>query len=117
MNRTFVLGGLLVVLCGCGGADAEKILKEQIVAINDLAQAVEGRATPETVRELRAKMEAAKKRWEDLDISAAERRKIGERYELEFIKAVGRLNDTQIRKMTIEDIRKEARKQQERTQW
>src|SRR5437868_13892603 len=111
MKRTLILGSLLLV-SGCGGADAEAVVKEQIVAINDLAQAIENKAAPEKVAELRAKMEAAKKKWMDLDISPADRRKIGERYELEFIKAVGRLNDTQIQKMSIDDIRKEAQKQQ-----
>jgi hypothetical protein len=107
VRKLLVLGSLLLVLCGVSGcgANADSLIKEQIKAMNDLAEALETKAPEAKVNEVQKKLEVTDKKLQALKLSDDEKKQLTERHKDEMTKASMRLAKAGMNK-TIGDFGK-----------
>ena len=72
-------------LSGCG-ANADSLMKQDIKAMNDLADAVESGAPEAKVAELKTKLEEINKKLEALKLSDEDKKKLIEQHKDELVK-------------------------------
>jgi hypothetical protein len=87
LRRTFCLAvaAALIVTAGCAGR-GEDVTKEQIQAMNDLADAME-KGDMAKAKEITERMQAIQKKYDDLKLSDDEKKKLQEKYKDEMEKA------------------------------
>jgi len=90
---------MLLVTCGCG-ANPDSMMKEQIQLMNEIATAMESNAPQAEIDELQDRNEALTKRFEAIDLSTAEKRKLLTRHQAELTPATARLQKAMMKKMT-----------------
>ncbi len=93
MRKRLVLGCLLLAACGISGCGSspDSLIQEQIKDMNQLAEALETKASQDKINELKKKMEETSKKLEDLKLSDDEKKKLMEKHMDEFTKASTRL--------------------------
>jgi TolB-like protein len=87
--KKLLLGSLFLALCavsGCG-ANADSLVKEDIKAMNDLAEALETNAPEAKVKELRTRLEDTNKKLAALKLSDDDKKTLVERHKDELVKA------------------------------
>jgi hypothetical protein len=94
VRKLVILGTLLLLpgsLSGCGGANADNLLKQEIEAMNSLAEALERNAPEAKVAECEQKLEDIDRRLEAIKLSMEESDKLFERHKEELTTAFYRL--------------------------
>jgi hypothetical protein len=94
MRKLLVSASLVVLACGvsgCGGANGDSLMKEQVKDMNDLAAALESKAPEAKVKELSTKLQETEKKLKALNLSEDEKKKLAERHRDELVKASMRL--------------------------
>lgn len=93
MSRTLAASLLVVALCtnGCNRNSADAVMKDNIAAMNELADAVESNAPEGKISEIQKRLEENNKKLEDLKLSEEEKKQLIERHKDEYTKAANRL--------------------------
>jgi len=81
---------VLATVGGCGSS-ADGLVKEQIKAMNELADALEAKAAPDKIKNLETKMDELGKKMEALKLSEADMKSLLEANKDEMTKAMGRM--------------------------
>jgi hypothetical protein len=99
LRRTFRLAvaAALLATAGCGGA-ADGVVKDQIQAMNDFADAME-KGDEAKAKELGEKVQALQKKFDDLKLSDDEKKKLFEKHKGEMEKAGQRMAQAMFKKM------------------
>lgn len=88
----------LLVVIGCGSS-ADSVVKEQISIMNDTADAIEKGKTEAEMEPLKKRMDANKKKFEELKLTKADEEKLKEKYKPEMEKAAKRMMEAMMGKM------------------
>ncbi len=98
MKKALVLGGLACLVIGVSGcgSEADQLLKEQIRAMNELADAVEAKAPAAKVTELQDRLREITTKWKGLNLSDRARRDLLVRHQEELAKAGMRLGQVHL---------------------
>jgi TolA-binding protein len=93
MRNAIFLGFALVLLVAVSGcaSSPDSLVKDQIKAMNELAEAMETNAAEAKVQEIQKKIEEINKKLEDLKLSDEDKKKLLEKHKGEMEKAVIRL--------------------------
>jgi peptidoglycan hydrolase CwlO-like protein len=93
MKKAMVLVSLLVLsftLSGCG-SNPDSLMKDQISAMNDLADAYEKNEPKSKIEKLKKRMDENSKKMEELNLSVDEKKQLVEKHKDELAKATARL--------------------------
>lgn len=93
MKKALVLAGLawlLVGVSGCGSS-ADRLVKDQIQAMNDLADALEAKAPPDKLMALQNRLRDITDQWKALNLSDSARKDLLAKHQQELTKAGMRL--------------------------
>ena len=80
----------LLLAAGCGSS-ADSLMRQQIDAMNDLADAVEKGASESEMTAIKSRMESIAEKMEKLSPSDAEKKRLMEKYKDDMAKATGRM--------------------------
>jgi hypothetical protein len=84
------LAGLLAGVSGCSSG-ADQLVKDQIRAMNDLADALEAKAPPDQLLALQNRLREITDQWKALNLSDGARKEVLARHQAELTKAGMRL--------------------------
>jgi hypothetical protein len=87
----------LVAVTGCGSSP-DSLVKDQIKAMDEMADALESNAPESKVEEIKKKMEDINKKLEALKLSDEDKKKLLEKHKAEFEKAGTRLAKASLNK-------------------
>ena len=93
MKKALVLVGLAWLLAGVSGCSsgADQLVKDQIQAMNNLADALETKASPEKLVALQTHLHEITDEWKALNLSDRARKEVLARHQQELTKAGMRL--------------------------
>ncbi len=101
MRKVFVLASVIVLsvtAIGCG-PDPDALMKDQIKAMNDMAEALENDAPESKLEEIGKRTKEINEKIEGLSLSDEEKKKLVERHKDELTKATVRLQAAMMKKM------------------
>lgn len=81
---------LLLGVTGCG-ANPDSLMKDQIKAVNEMAEALEKNEPESRISEIKARIEKNNKKMEGLKLSDDDKKKLIERHKDELMRATARL--------------------------